>query len=163
MGKREEVKKPRLSRANSFKHGHRCGADGKPSTEYVIWSGLLKRCLNPNCNIYPYYGGRGITVDSSWLDFRVFLAEVGPRPSPEHSLDRIDNNEGYYKSNVRWSTRTEQSKNRRNNIFVEGVILKDWCVSRGYRYKTVWRWFALEGKPLDFIIERGDLLWAKEK
>jgi hypothetical protein len=94
---------------------------GKCQTdEHEIWKGMLARCLNPNHSSYPNYGGRGITVCGSWrMSFTAFLADVGSRPSPEHSLDRIDNDGNYKPGNVRWATRAEQSENRRVSQWVE--------------------------------------------
>lgn len=163
MGKREEVKKDRVTRvSNNYKHGHRYSKEGKTTTEYQIWAGLLKRCLNPNCNIYAHYGGRGIDFDPRWRDFRLFLEDVGLRPSKDYSLDRINNDRGYWKDNIRWATRAEQSRNKKSNILVDGLCLKDWCLDKGFHYKTVWRWVARENKSLDFVIHRGQELWARE-
>ena len=133
------------------------------TTEYEIWVSLRKRVDNPRAKLYPYYGGRGITYDKSWDDFSIFLNDVGHRPSKDYSLDRIDNDKGYFKENVRWATRAEQARNKRNNIIVDGVILKDWCLARGYNYKTVWRWLAREEKTLEYALERGEQLWARDR
>lgn len=82
--------------------------------EYKCWQQLKARCLNPNHRAYPDYGGRGITVHESWGDdFMAFLEHVGQRPSPKHSLDRIDNDRGYEPGNVRWVTEGRQNTNRR--------------------------------------------------
>jgi hypothetical protein len=82
--------------------------------EYKAWDGARARCTNPKNRKYPLYGGRGITMDPAWLkSFAAFFAEVGLRPSPGHSLDRIDNDRGYEPGNVQWRTATEQNRNRR--------------------------------------------------
>lgn len=83
---------------------------------YKIWTGMIQRCHNPKHNSFESYGGRGITVCQQWRDsFEAFVADVGERPSANHSLDRIDNDRGYEPGNVRWATPRQQLLNRRNN------------------------------------------------
>jgi hypothetical protein len=71
------------------------------------------RCNNPRNAAFKYYGGRGIKVCDEWKSFEQFLADMGPKPNRELSLDRINNNGDYEPSNCRWATKIEQMKNRR--------------------------------------------------
>lgn len=91
-----------------FKHGH------SKRPEYKCWQQIKARCYNPNVYAYPDYGGRGIGMYEGWLnDFEAFFAHVGPRPTPEHSLDRLDNDKNYEPGNIAWRTSKEQNNNRR--------------------------------------------------
>jgi hypothetical protein len=84
------------------------------SAEYNIWVLIIQRCTNPSRSAYGRYGARGISICDEWLhDFAAFYEHVGPRPSPGHSIDRIDNEGSYEPGNVRWATAAEQVHNRR--------------------------------------------------
>lgn len=80
----------------------------------AIWRGMKKRCLDSTDTRWKDYGGRGITVDPTWLDFQVFLRDMGIAP-PEMSIERRNNNQGYSKRNCKWATRIEQQNNMRTN------------------------------------------------
>lgn len=85
--------------------------------EFHIYNGIIQRCTQPKNKHYNSYGGRGIMIHHSWLGFNGydnFLKDMGPRPSPSHSVDRIDVNGNYEPSNCRWTLHDVQSKNRRN-------------------------------------------------
>lgn len=101
-----------LKRERATRHG------GTNAPEYGCWLSMRSRCLCPSNVAAAYYSGRGITIAPCWSDFATFLADVGPRPSPEHSLDRIDNARGYEPGNVRWATKAEQGRNRRDNRLI---------------------------------------------
>lgn len=94
----------------STKHG-RCG-----TPEYNSWMAMKARCHNPNASNYCYYGGRGVSVCPEWRDnFEQFFADMGPRPSLKHSVDRIDPNGDYAPMNCRWATHQEQMQNQRRH------------------------------------------------
>lgn len=89
------------------------------SLTYQSWKGMIQRCINPKSSKYKDYGGRGITVCSKWMEsFISFVNDMGIRPGKQFTIDRIDNDKGYYKNNCRWATRLQQNLNKRkkNNI-----------------------------------------------
>jgi len=81
------------------------------TSEYNTWARMIQRCENPKDPMFHRYGARGITVCKRWLQFENFFADMGVRPSPQLSLDRIDNNGNYEPSNCRWATRSQQGLN----------------------------------------------------
>lgn len=88
------------------------------TSEYNSWSNMRQRCQNPNNHVYHHYGGRGIKVCERWEDFGNFIADMGRKPTPKHSIDRIDVNGNYEPSNCRWATQKEQNNNRSNNRYI---------------------------------------------
>lgn len=100
-----------LNRDVCTSHGYGSITDRRP--EYEAWHAMKQRCLNPKHKSYHRYGGRGITICDRWRDsFEAFLADMGPRPSADLSIDRIDNDGNYEPSNCRWTTRQVQMSNR---------------------------------------------------
>lgn len=101
-----------INRARLRTHGHTPKSGW--SSEYRIWSGMKYRCMNVTCPAYKDYGGRGIRVHPQWISsFEQFFHDVGPRPSPRHTLDRINNDGNYEPGNVRWATWHQQRVNSR--------------------------------------------------
>jgi hypothetical protein len=103
-------------RKTNLRHGE--GGDNKRTPEYSAWQGMIARC-KPAWPYAMYYFERGITVCTRWHKFENFLADMGRRPSPKHSLDRTNNYKGYSPKNCRWATRAEQNANRRKIRAIE--------------------------------------------
>lgn len=82
-------------------------------SEYRTWKMMRTRVNNPNFHKYPHYGGRGISIDPRWDDFETFLSDMGPKPTPSHSIERVDVDGNYEPANCRWGTPTEQARNQR--------------------------------------------------
>lgn len=113
------------------------------SAEYGIWARMLQRCTNLNDSSYPDYGGRGITVCPEWFSFENFYADMGPRPSKDHSIDRKGNDGPYCKENCRWATKKEQCNNQRSNHKIEfdgrTQTLTQWAEDRALQTTTLWK------------------------
>lgn len=110
--------------------------------EFYVWKDAKRRACDPRCKAYPEYGGRGITMSREWCNsFGSFYQDMGPKPTPTHTLERIDNDGPYSKENCIWADRTAQSNNRRNNICLEYLgrtqTLAQWCTELGYDYETI--------------------------
>ena len=126
-------------------HGE--GRDGKRTPEYNSWRCMNQRCNNPNAAGYERYGGRGIKVCKRWREnYSAFLADLGRKPSPAHTLERIKNHKGYTPENVRWATPLEQAQNtRQKEEAVRLTYLKqtrplmEWASEFGIEQSTVRR------------------------
>lgn len=147
-----------------YGHTKSCGClkasfDGRPthglskSPEYYTWNQMIQRCTNPKTESFPLYGGRGITVCDEWRTFERFYADMGPRPSPKHSIDRIDSDGPYAPNNCRWVLGKVQHRNRRNNR-----ILKVGGVSC-----PVAEWAERTGIPASAIYGRIHIGWSDER
>lgn len=135
--------------AGNLKSGHTksCGCKksrpihGKHNTNtYFVWVNMKARCDRKNHKEYRNYGGRGITYCEEWKCFSAFLNDMGEAKNGE-SLDRINNDLGYFKENCRWTNQHQQARNKRNNVNAtingETKCLKDWAKSFEISYQTV--------------------------
>ena len=124
------------------KHGHSTNALPKRTRTYRIWMGMNKRCRDPQDHRWHNYGGRGIKVCDRWREsFVAFLEDMGESPSPQHSIDRIDNDGNYCPENCRWATMAEQRRNSRQNLYLEyqgeRLTMSDWAKRLGMSKSTL--------------------------
>ena len=132
----------RASAANK-RHGHSTYPNGGRATkEYQAWSNMLRRCYSQTNKHFADYGGRGIAVCDDWQrSFEAFLRDVGPAPSPRHSIDRIDNNADYSPPNCRWASPQEQARNKRNSVTLdfrgETRLMCEWASVVGISAKRI--------------------------
>lgn len=139
-----------ISRVVNVVHGET--SNGKSSPEYHAWEHMKSRCFNPNCKEYKWYGSRGITVCERWMDFPNFLTDMGRKPLPDLSIERINNDGNYEPGNCKWGTTDEQRNNQRNNRKIEigGVTanlfqwLSQYQVKKGAYYSRINRGWDVE-------------------
>ncbi len=109
---------------------------------YSTWDAIRYRCYNPKSSQYKDYGGRGIVMSDEWLnDFLLFVKEIGPKPTPEHTIERKDVDGNYCKENCEWASRKEQANNRRDNCYLElngkSKTITEWSSIYNINYMTV--------------------------
>lgn len=122
--------------------------------EYRIWANMISRCYCPTASHFSHYGARGITVCERWLNsFKAFYEDMGPRPTPQHTLERLDNDGPYSPENCVWATKRAQAQNRRSNIYLtfDG---KTMCVSE---------WARVLGTGVQTLFNRLRHGWPVEK
>jgi len=121
--------------------------EGHVSPENMAWQNMRRRCNDRSRPEWPRYGGRGIRVCERWGTFENFLADMGRKPSPQHSLDRIDNDGDYEPGNCRWATAREQTLNSRHARMItfgeRTLCLKDWGRVTGLGSNLLWRRLSL--------------------
>lgn len=156
-GMEKVVSGPNLRRGQTTSCGCRQLSHGMYGTpEYKAWVSMVQRCTNPRARNYQNYGGRGIRVCNRWSiqgGAAAFLADMGPRPSDRHSLDRRNNEGDYEPGNCWWAPPKEQQRNKRTSrvLTVEGVSA------------TVAEWAERTGVGRSTIRERLKRGWAPER
>lgn len=137
---------------------------------YGCWKKMRDRCNNKASDHYSRYGARGITVCARWDSFEAFLEDMGPRPSKEHSIDRVDVFGNYEPSNCRWATRKQQARNRAKHITTtingKTVLAVDLAESIGIKADTIYKrivngWSEQDILRLPTKVQRGSPLLAK--
>ncbi len=131
-----------LKREATRTHGQSRCNEGQGTPEYETWRSMLARGRGTNKRGRHNYAERGITVCQRWIDsFEDFLIDMGPKPSPNHSIDRIDNNGNYEPGNCRWATKKQQDRNRRTNRLLtlngKTMCLVEWAESLGVTSQTI--------------------------
>lgn len=153
--KNQKLAKKMVKKAvgRKIRHGH-----GHGTSEYYSWKHMKRRVLDEKNPCYKDYGGRGITICSEWLKFDNFLADMGPKPSKGHSIERENNNLGYCKSNCKWASAKEQANNKRNNrrVTINGQTktLAQWAESIGIGKSTLHHRIGKLGWSLEDAISK---------
>lgn len=120
--------------------GYKHGLSYTP--EHRVWSHIINRCTNRRSPYYARYGGRGIKVCERWEWFPNFYKDMGPRPGPGYSIERINNDGDYKPSNCKWATKQEQARNRRSNRHITFAgrtqLLVEWAEETGISEETIY-------------------------
>lgn len=129
-------------------------------------AGMLQRCYYPAHKDYHRYGGRGITVCARWREsFENFLADMGPRPSPQHSIDRIDNDGPYSPENCRWATGAEQGRHKCSNRVISALgktmTLIEWGEVTGIAHELIRARIDRLGWTAEAAVTRAPRRWHR--
>ena len=137
------------------RHGH--SLNGERSLTHSTWHNMKTRCQNSNTKVYENYGAKGIKVCSQWDVFENFLEDMGERPGPDYSIERIDSTGNYCPDNCRWATRTEQNRNRSVCIFItidgKCQTVKEWAIELGIKRQTIERRLKLGWSHYDAVMQ----------
>lgn len=139
-------------------HGHTIGK--RDTATYKTWENMIQRCTNQKHHHWHKYGGAGITVCQEWRDYSTFLADMGNRPNG-HTLDRINNNIGYSRSNCRWATPSQQQRNRKTSRMItwngKTQLMIEWAEELNIPYSTIESRMRA-GMPLDKVFTQQRLI-----
>jgi len=157
------VKKGQLT-CGCFKSGQKAKHHKSYSSEYNVYRGMIKRCYREKEKGYERYGGRGIKVCDRWLDkekgFQNFYEDMGPKPTPEYSIERRNNEGNYTPENCYWATKLEQGRNKRNNIIIEyngkSQTLSDWARELGIKRVTLAKRLLIDKWPIEKAFSKED-------
>jgi len=149
---------------SDVRHGHTTHTSSSPT--YKSWHTMMQRCTNPNNTQYKDYGGRGIAVCKRWHVFKNFLTDMGIRPEGM-TLDRKNNDKGYTPKNCKWSTRSEQQRNRRgNNIWThkgESKTVAEWAEQLDMKRHSLYARVAVYGWAIEKALTTRPMLRGRRK
>ena len=120
---------------------HGATSNYQETTEYGSWRAMTERCSNFNNNSYHRYGGRGIKVCEEWKNFSEFLKDMGKKPTPKHTIERIDVNGNYEKNNCKWIVNTQQARNTTRTAYAvidgKNQLVIDLCKEKGLSISAI--------------------------
>ncbi len=127
--------------------------------EYMAWVAMRGRCSNRHDKYYAGYGGRGISVCERWQrSFKAFMDDMGPKPTPQHSIDRRNNDSNYEPGNCRWATRKEQQQNTRTThlLTFQGrtMCVVEWARELGISATTLYARLSRGDTPQQALSRR---------
>jgi len=129
---------------------------------FNVWTGMIRRCTNPNDKKYPRYGGRGIKVCDRWLNVNNFIADMTAGYKKGLQINRIDNDGNYTKDNCEWATTKAQTRNYSRNVIIEHIGKKlcvvDWAIETGIPAKTIYDRISHGWSPIDAITKPVDII-----
>lgn len=147
--------KDRIKSLGNKSHGE-SGNNATP--EYISWKSMVARCSRKSHPHFKYWGGRGIKVCRRWIKYENFIRDMGRKPSPSHTIDRIDNNKSYSPKNCRWATHLEQSENRRNNHWItlngDKKTITAWAKETGIDFRTLYHRVVYRRWPIEKALKR---------
>lgn len=132
----------KVDRSTEINKIHGGAKRGLHEPEYRTYRSMKKRCLDPKNNRFNSHGGRGVTICERWLSsYSNFLEDMGRKPSPKHSIERIDNNGNYCKENCHWATSIQQANNRRSNKILtlngQSKTIAEWGRITGFGWSVI--------------------------